>query len=341
MQDALEHHGGADLAIGCLRDDKTGGSLDDLVSNDHVATNGQAMHEVSLVGDCHLAAADGPVEVVAVIAQHLAVVGGTGDARAAPVLGVDEISILEGFHLVVLDRCIAQEGRVQFIALGVGDDDVYIGSIHPLHEGIGDGLRQRTGMGSPRENHLGALLASDRSLGDGNEVGKGLQRMHGGCLHGKNRSAAVLHKLVENRLCIVVLAIDESCERAYADDVAVASHDGNRLKQMLTLVAIHDDSTLRLELPCSCIYIEHDDIHAQVERCLLGGETCAQAIVEENEESCLVAPHLDVLEAFLLDLLCLGQCLMQIAEVLHVEESFHTYVIYDLIIYDLPFTIYD
>ncbi len=85
--------------------------------------------------------------------------------------------------------------------------------------------------------------------------------MHGGSLHREDGTARVFDKLVQHRLGIVILTVCQSGKGAYTDEVAVAAHHGDGLQQMLTLVTVHDDTTLRLQFPGTGIDIEHDDIH--------------------------------------------------------------------------------
>ena len=100
--------------------------------------------------------------------------------------------------------------------------------------------------------------------------------MHGSRLHGEDGLAAILDKLVEHRLGIVVFTVGQSCKRAHANHVAIAAHDGDGLQQVFRLVAIHDDAPFGLQLPGTCIHVEHNDIHAQVHGSLLGRQTGAQ-----------------------------------------------------------------
>ena len=50
---------------------------------------------------------------------------------------------------------------------------------------------------------------------------------------------------------------------------------------MFGLVAVHYDTAFGLKLPCTLIYVENDDIHAEIHGCFLGAETCAKAGVEK------------------------------------------------------------
>ena len=265
-----------------------------------------------------------------VLRGDLAIVGGIGHAGVRPVLGVDEVGALEGFPLIILHVGSGHKLGVELVALGMGDDEVDVGRQHPLGEGVGHGLRQGLGVGGPGEDDLGARncgsAAAHRTGGillDGDEVGEGLERMDRGGLHGEDRPSAVAYELLDDGLGIVVVAVGEAGEGADADDVAVAAHDGDGLKQMLRLVAVHDDAALGLEFPCPLVDVEHDDVHSQVHGSLLRGETGAQRVVEENHQERLVAPQLTIFITILLDLLCLGQCLRQRPQVFYVDECSH------------------
>ena len=177
--------------------------------------------------------------------------------------------------MVVFHTGVTHELGVELIALRMGDDEIDISSIHPLGKGVGHSLWQGTAMGSPSEDDLGFSLTSPKLL-DGDEVGEGLQGVHRGCLHGEDGLTAVFDKLVEHRLGIVILTIGESGKRAYTNYVAVATHNGNGLQQMLALVSVHDDATLGFEFPGTGIDVEHDDVHAEVHGSLLRGKTGTQ-----------------------------------------------------------------
>ena len=166
-----------------------------------------------------------------VLGGYLTIVGRIGDAGVRPVLGVDEVSTLEGFLLVVLHAGIPHELRVELVSFWVSDDEIHVSGIHPLGKRVGHSLRQCTAVGSPGQHDLWPFYLF--ILLDGNEIGKGLQGMHGGRLHSEDGLAAVLDELLKHGLGIVVLAVSESCKGAYADHIAVASHDGNGFEQML------------------------------------------------------------------------------------------------------------
>ena len=276
------------------------------------------MHEAAVVGDGHVGGVDCPRHVAR---DDFAVVGRAGDAGAAPVFGVDEVGALKGFHLVVLDARSAGEGWVKLVALGMGYDEVYVGGVHPLRERVGHGLRQGAAVGRPREHHLRARLCLVLLYGD--EVGEGLQGVHGGRFHGEDGASAVTYELVEHGFGVVVFAVGQAGERAHADDVAIAAHHGYGLEQVLALVAVHDDAALGLELPGAGVHVEHDDVHAEVHGGLLRAEARAQAVVEEYHEQRLVLAQLLVLKAVALNLLRLGKGLTEAAEVANVDECFH------------------
>ena len=149
--------------------------------------------------------------------------------------------------------------------------------------------------------------------------------MHCGTFHEEDGASAVADKLVEDFLLVVVLSALERGERTHADEVAILCHDGDGFEQVFALVAVHDDTALRFEFPRTLIDVEHDDVHAEVHRCLLGGEACAQTVVEEDEQGGLVAAQVLILESVVFDFLCLGQRRVQVAEVLYVLEYFHLY----------------
>ena len=123
---------------------------------------------------------------------------------------------------------------------------------------------------------------------DSDEIGKGLQWMYGGGLHSDDRPARVFHKLVDDGLCVVVVAVLQPCKRTHGDDVAVAAHHRDGFQQMLALVAVHDHAAFRLQLPCTGIDVKHNDVHAQVHGRLLSRQTRAQTVVEEYHQQRLV-----------------------------------------------------
>ena len=117
-----------------------------VVGDDEAAANGQAVHEIAVVGPRHVLGVDGPT---AVVADNLSIVLRTGHARATPVLGIDEMGAFQGLALVVFHASVAHEFRVEFITLGMGDDQVHVGGVHPLGKRVGHRLRQSTAVGCP------------------------------------------------------------------------------------------------------------------------------------------------------------------------------------------------
>ena len=200
----------------------------------------------------------------------------------------------------------------------MGDDKVYIGRIHPLGKAVRYGLRKGTGMGRPGQHHLGTRLALVFLNGD--EVGKCLERMHGGCLHGEDGTAAVLEELVIYGFGIVILTVCQSGKGTDSDEVTVGTHHRDGFQKVLAAVAIHDNSALGLQFPCSGIHIKHNDIHAQVHCSLLCGKTGAQAVIEKHHQQGLVLAQMLPLETVFLYLYGLLQSLVQIAEVLYVQK---------------------
>ena len=60
LQHPLQHHGGADFAVGGFGYDKAGGRLNDIIGHNHASAHRQAVHEEGVVGDCHVGGIDGP-----------------------------------------------------------------------------------------------------------------------------------------------------------------------------------------------------------------------------------------------------------------------------------------
>ena len=253
-----------------------------------------------------------------IIVQNLTVLVGAGNTGTTPVLGIDEVGSLKCFHLVILYRCVSGKGGIQLVTLRMGDDKVYIGSVHPLGKAVRYGLRKGTGMGRPGQHHLGTRLALVFLNGD--EVGKCLERMHGGCLHGEDGTAAILEELVIYGFGIVILSVCQSGKGTDSDEIAVRAHHRDGFQEVFATVAIHDDPTLGLQFPRSGIHIKHNDIHAQVHCRLLCGETGAQTVIEKHHQQGLVLAQMLPLETVLLYLYGLLQSLVQIAEVLYVQK---------------------
>ena len=89
------------------------------------------MHEVSVVSHGHVALVHDPAHV---LAEDLSVIGWICHAWAAPVLRIDEVGSLKGFHLVVLDFGVSDEFGIKLIALWMGDHEVHVRRVHPLGE---------------------------------------------------------------------------------------------------------------------------------------------------------------------------------------------------------------
>ena len=179
-------------------------------------------------------------------------------------------------------------------------------------------------MRCPCQYHLWTLdVQFCTFLLDGDDIGKSLKRMYGSCLHSNNRLTAIFHKLVYYALGIVELSVLQSCKRAYGNDVAIARHYRNCLQQVFALVAIHDNSTLCLQFPCSCIYVQHYNVHTEVHGSLLCAQACAQAIVEEYHEQSLVFAQLLITETVCFHFQCFGNGFVKIAEVFYVEKCLH------------------
>ncbi|OPZ12984.1 MAG: hypothetical protein BWZ06_01402 [Bacteroidetes bacterium ADurb.BinA261] len=96
------------------------------------------------------------------------------------------------------------------------------------------------------------------------------------CLHTENRSPGIFDKLIKNDFIVIILFALKLSERANADNIAVTSHHGNGFKNVFGFVAIHDHAALRFELPCTLIDVENDYVHAQIQSCFLGTQTCSE-----------------------------------------------------------------
>ena len=168
-------------------------------------------------------------------------------------------------------------------------------------------------MGCPGEYYLGTrfLLV----LVDGDEVGKGLERVSRGTLHGEYRFAAVTDELRENVLGIVGLAVLQAGKGAHADEVAVGCHHGDGLQQVFALVAVHDHAALRFQFPRALVHIEHHYVEAQVASGLLGGQAGAQRVVEEDEQRGAMAAQVFVAVTVLFDFCCFLQGFVERSEV--------------------------
>ena len=273
------------------------------------------MHKEGIVRDRHVGLIDRPGHI---LGQNLAVIGRIGDARAAPVLGIDEIRSLEGLHLIVFHLCIAGEKRIQLVALRMGDHEIHVSGIHPFREGIRHRLGKGARMGSPAEDHLraGLLLV----LVDGDEVREGLARVHRSRLQGYDRLAAVLHELLEYGLGIIEIPVLQTCERAHAYDVAIAGHHRYGLPQMLGLVPVHNHAQLGLQLPAVLTYVEHYWVHTQVVGGLLAAEPRPERAVEENQHYGLVLAQMLPGERIGLHLPCLLESRGEISYILYVKE---------------------
>lgn len=127
-----------DLAVGSLWDDKATWAFDDVVSYDHVTTYWQTVHEMCIVGHCHLTLADGPaapvlvrIELWVIFLKVLAIVS---VLEAAPVLGIDEVSAFESLHLVILDGSAFGETWIKLIAMWLSDNYLIASSNGKLSE---------------------------------------------------------------------------------------------------------------------------------------------------------------------------------------------------------------
>ena len=95
--------------LGGFGDDERVVTLDDIIGDDETAPYRQTVHEIAIVSPGHVLAVNCPRHV---FAQYLTIVGGTGDTRATPVLGIDEMGSFESLALVVLHTGVAHKTRV-------------------------------------------------------------------------------------------------------------------------------------------------------------------------------------------------------------------------------------
>ena len=86
--------------------------------------------------------------------------------------------------------------------------------------------------------------------------------MYGSRLHSKYGFATILDELVEHCLGIVVFTVSQSGKASHTNHIAVTTHHRDSLQQVFTLITIHNDTTLRLQFPCTGIDIKHDNVHA-------------------------------------------------------------------------------
>ena len=148
----------------------------------------------------------------------------------------------------------------------------------------------------------------------GDQVGKCLERMPGGSLHAEYRSAGIFDEPVDDDLFVVICLALEEGKGTHADHVAIASHHRDGFQQMFRLVSVHDHSSFRLELPCSLVDIQYDDIHAEIQCCLLGAQSGTQTRVEEYHQQGLVSAELLVRKRVFLYVSCRFKCLGKVTE---------------------------
>ena len=203
----------------------------------------------------------------------------------------------------------------------MGDDEIIVGGVHPLGERIGHSLRQRAGMRRPGHHYFRTGFSLE--LLDGYEVGEALERMACGGLHAEHGASGVFYELLDHPLLIVLFFVLKSGERANANDVAVASHDRDRLQKMFGFISIHDDTAFGLQFPCSLVHIEHDDVHAKIHGSFLCREARAQGGVEEDHEQGLVAAQLSERVAVFLYHGGLRESFVERTEVVYTCEFFH------------------
>ncbi len=129
-----------------------------------------------------------------------------------------------------------------------------------------------------------------------------------GSFHGEYRSARMLDELLQYHFVVIVFLAFETCERTYADDVAIAAHHGNGFQQVFRFVTVHDDATFRFQFPGSLVDIQYNHVHAQIQCGLLCTEAGTQAGVEENHHQRFVTSQFHIFETVFLNLECFVQC---------------------------------
>ena len=144
--------------------------------------------------------------------------------------------------------------------------------------------------------------------------------MDGGRLKADDRPAGVFDELAEDLLAIILLTVRKAGEGTHADDVAEAPDHGDGLAQVLGLVPVHHHSHLRLELPAVAVDVQHDGVHAEVQRRLLAAQARTQGIVEENQDDGLVGAQMLPGEGVFLDLEGFLEGSAEVSYVLNVEE---------------------
>ena len=185
-------------------------------------------------------------------------------------------------------------------------------------------------MRRPSQYHLGTVFLF--IFFNSNQVGESLQRMTGSGFHGEYRLAGILDELIQNLFGIIILAVLKMSERTHTDDITIRSHHRNSLQQMFTLIAIHNDTALCFQLPCTLIHIEYNHIHPQVTSCLLGTQTGTQTVVEENQQTSLMLSQGFIFVAVFLDFESFGKGTLQVAQIMYVCKVSHNPFIYIIIV---------
>ena len=93
-----------------------------------------------------------------------------------------------------------------------------------------------------------------------------------GGFHAYHRLSGVLNELVEDLFVVIIFLTLETGERPNPDNVCIASHYGDGLEKMFRFISVHYHAAFGLEIPCSLLDIQHNNVHTQV----LGGFLCTQ-----------------------------------------------------------------
>ena len=166
--------------------------------------DGQTVHEIGIIGQCHLFGIDSPV---AVHVKNFAVIG---ICISRPVFSVDEVRAFECLFLVVFHTGARDEFRVQFVAFRVGNHEFIICCVHPFGKTVRNSLWERFRMRSPSHDDLRTVCLL--ILFDGDQVGKTLQRMAGSRFHTEYRTTGVLNELIQYLFVVIIFLAFKTSE---------------------------------------------------------------------------------------------------------------------------------
>ena len=157
----------------------------------------------------------------------------------------------------------------------MGDNQIIACSNHPLCKRVWNRLRQCFWMWCPAQNNF--RFCNLLVLIDSNKVCKTLQRMSCSRLKADYRFSRQLYELVDDLLTIIIRLACKICKASYTNDIAVASHHRNCLKNMLRFVTVHNHTALSLKFPRSLVDVKYNHIHTKIQSCLLSTQSCSEA----------------------------------------------------------------